>query len=424
MVLQADISSSRYYDVETYFGSIAVLDEISGSYVALHSLLRTIWQRFYLFAAIAILFCVATTVVVMRLQNVYLAHAEVLLPAGTRAEGAAESPDSPQDNANVRTEALLVQSESLIRTTVQTLGLDRDEEFTGGSNPDAVSLRALLSRWLQGGAPPPSGNDADTARAMEHLSQYLSATRLGETHLISVSFRSRSPLTAQRVVNAVVGEYLAVQTATRVAAMQEMQKLLTTPLQELRDAARNSEESFERYRQANGLYELGDVPLIARQIAGLTEQLVLARAALAEAESRAEETGTAQGNRQDVAVQRAREQALDRELTRLQREYDRQTQAKIQANSLQREAAMDQALHTAFMERSKQLQIRMLTERPSATVVTWAQLPIFPAAPRRLLLLAVGCVASLAVALAGVLVLPTPRRRGLAMDPVPTANPR
>ncbi len=424
MLLQVEVNSSRYYGSDIDFRFISILDHTSSPYISLRSLLGVVLRRFYLFAALALVLCLVATVAIMRLQNVYLAHAELLLPGSARSEGAADAADSPQDNANVRTEVLLAQSESLIRTTVQNLGLDHDEEFVGSSGSGNASLRALLSRWLQGGAPPPSGSDADVARAMEHLSRYLSATRLGETHLISISFRSRSPLTAQRVVNAVVGEYLSTQTATRVAAIQEMQKLLTAPLEELKNAARSSEESVERFRRANGLYELGDVPLIARQIAGLTEQLVLARAALAEAESRAEETGTAQGNRQDVAVQRAREEALDRELNRLQREYDRQTQAQIQANSLQREAATDQALHTAFMERFKQLQIRMLTERPSATVVTWAQLPIFPAAPRRLLLLAVGYAASLAVALGGVLVLPSPQRRGLAVAPVPTADRR
>lgn len=359
----------------------------------------------------------------MRLPSVYLAQSELLLPAGPRTDGTPANTDSPQDNENVRTEVLLVQSEPVVRRTVMELGLQNDEEFVDKTNSLASTLRAKVSNWLRGGGPPTDGPGTEMARAIRHVGEYLSATRLGETHLIRVSFRSRSALTAQQVVNTVVREYLVAQTATKVAAMQEMQKLLVAPLQELKDAARLSQESFERYRRANGLYELQDVPLISRQIAGLTEQLVLARAARAEAESRAEETGAAQGNHQEVAVQRAREEALDRELTILKREYDQQMEAQIQASALQREATADQALHTAFRERSKQLQIRMLTERPSATVVTWAELPIFPASPRRLLLLAVGYAASLAVAMAAVLALPTPRQRGLAMVSARTDRP-
>lgn len=393
------------------------------TYVPLRRLLRSVLQRLYLFAALVVLFGLAATVAVVRLPSIYLAQSELLLPAGSRPDGTPATADSPLDNENVRTEVLLVQSGPVLRRTVEELGLQHDEEFVGTPESAASKLRATVSTWLRGGRPPPSGPGTEAARAVQHLGEYLSAMRLGETHLIRVSFRSRSALMAQQVVNRIVAEYLAAQTAAKVAAVQEMQKLLMAPLQELKDAARLSQESFERYRRANGLYELQDVPLISRQIAGLTEQLVLARAARAEAESRAEETGTAQGNVQEAAVQRAREEALDRELTRLKREYDRQMEAQIQASALQREAVADQALHSTFRERSKQLQIRMLTERPSATVVTWAELPVFPAAPQRLLLLAVGYAASLAVAMAAVLILPTPRQRRLAMASAQSDRP-
>ncbi len=398
------------------------MDDTSGVYIPLRCLLRSVLRRPYLFVALVILFGLATTFAVMRLPNTFVAEAELLLPASSRTDGTLDAADSPQDNENVRTEVLLVQSEPLLRKTVLNLGLQLDEEFVGPAASAGSSLRATIGTWLRGGVAAPSGPDVDTTRAIEQVGQLLSATRLGETHLIRVSFRSRSPSTAQGVVNAMVREYLATQTATKVTAMQEMQQLLTAPLQDLKDAARRSQENLERYRRANGLFELQDVPLISRQIAGLTEQLVLARAARAEAESRAEETGSAQGSRQEVAVQRAREEALDRELTRLKNEYDRQSQAQIQASALQREAATDQTLHTAFMERSKQLQLRMLTERPSATVVAWAQLPVFPAAPRRLLLLAIGALASFAGALAVVLVLPAPRRRSLVMAAARSEN--
>lgn len=398
------------------------MDDTSGSYVPLQRVLRSVLQRFYLFAALVLLFGLAATFAVMRLPNTYVAEAELLLPSASRPDGALDPADSPQDNESVRTEVLLLQSEPLLRKTVQNLGLQDDAEFAGPAAAGS-SVRAAVATWLRGGVSAPTGPEVDIARAVQQVGQLFSATRLGETHLIRVSFRSRSPATAQQVVNAVVRDYLATQTATKVTAMRDMQQLLTEPLKDLRDAARRSQENLERYRRANGLFELQDVPLISRRIAGLTEQLVLARAARAEAESRAEETGSAQGSRQEVAVQRAREEALDRELTRLKGEYDRQNQAQIQASALQREATTDQTLHTAFMERSKQLQLRMLTERPSATVVAWAQRPVFPAAPRRLLLLAVGALASFAGAVAVVLVLPTPRRRGLAMAAARSDSP-
>ena len=339
----------------------------------------------------------------------------MLLPPGARPGGALDVEDLPQDNEGIRTEVLLMQSEPVVRKTVEKLGLQLNDEFASASASPTASLKRTIATWLRGGTPAPSGPEAETARAVERVGELLAATRQGETHLVRVSFRSRFPETAQQVVNAALSEYLATQTATKVAAMQDMQRLLTAPLQALKDSARLSQENLEQYRRANGLFELQDVPLISQQIAGLTAQLVLARGARAEAESRADETGSAQGSRQEAVVQHARQEALDRELTRLKDEYERQMQAQIQASALQREATTDQALHTTFMERSKQLQLRMLTERPSAVVVAWAERPIFPAAPRRLLLLAVGYLASLACAVAVIFVLPAPKRRGLIM---------
>ena len=400
----------------------------SSVYVPLRHLIRSVFRRFYLLVALSTLFGAVTTLVVSRLPNTFVAGADLLLPSGARSSGAQDSADLPQDSENIRTEVLLVQSDQLVRKTVERLGLTRDPEFaTPAPATTAVStvgaLRAVVATWLRGGIPLPTGPQADVERAGERVGQQLSVTRQGETHLIRVSFRSRSPTTAQQVVNTLLNEYLATQTATKVSMMQETQKLLVTPLQELKDSARRSQEDLERYRRANGLFDTQDVPLMSRQIAGLTEQLVLARAARADAESRAEETGSAQVNRQEVAVQRAREAALDRELTRLKAEYDRQMQAQIQAGALQREATIDQTLLNAMMERSKQLQLQMLTERPSATVVEWAQLPVFLAAPRRLLLLAIGYVASFAFALTVILLLPTAHRSGLAVTTVRSDRP-
>lgn len=108
-----------------------------------------------------------------------------------------------------------------------------------------------------------------------------------------------------------------------------------------------------------------------------------------------------QGLRNEVAVARARENEMIQGMRRLETQVAALNQREVQLRALQREANANRALYETFLNRFKETSEQQEFQRPDARIISKADTPNAPSAPRKklLLLLAVVLSASAGVAL-------------------------
>jgi succinoglycan biosynthesis transport protein ExoP len=136
----------------------------------------------------------------------------------------------------------------------------------------------------------PTKSAADDADASDRvgasvaaLARAVTAKRVGEADVISVSVTSADPVRAARLANAVAEAYLVDPLYARLDAGLRESAWLNQRLPELRDRLRESEEAVVAFRAEHNLVDGGqNVTLNQDQMAQLNARLVAARADVAE----------------------------------------------------------------------------------------------------------------------------------------------
>ena len=125
---------------------------------------------------------------------------------------------------HLRTNFELLRSETLASRVVETLGLERVEEFTSGP---ATTKQAVVSTFLE----------------------RLVIDPVAESRLVRVTFTAESPELAARVVNEVVASFTSLRTEMREAGAER----IAAQVEEVGRRLETSEEALRQYTQENGL---------------------------------------------------------------------------------------------------------------------------------------------------------------------------
>lgn len=195
------------------------------------------------------------------------------------------------DNGAIESEAEMMKSPAILRKVAEELRLDEDPEFMGS---------ASLTGWLKTTLIAPfstvfsSPDDAELpvdrlARAAESLRGAVTAARRNQTYVIELSVWSQSSAKAATLANRIAEFYLAEQIGAKNDATRQATGWLNDEVDRLRTRLIASENAYEAYKAEAGLFNLGGENLSDRQIAQLNEQLVMARARAAEAQSKFEQ---------------------------------------------------------------------------------------------------------------------------------------
>ncbi len=109
----------------------------------------------------------------------------------------------------------------------------------------------------------------------------------------------------------------------------------------------------------------------------------------------------------EAAVARARESALQRALQQLESRVSQANTAGVQLRALEREADADKSLLEQFLTRSEQInaQTDFGIQQANARIISRANVPLYPSAPQKLLLLILTFVASAILAVLCVLLI-------------------
>ena len=160
-------------------------------------------------------------------------------------------------------------------------------EAVFGRALEAAGRSAGQSDQDKAGAAKPEPVEASVSDMVEAsvaaLARAVTAKRVGEADVISVSVASADAARAARLANAVAEAYLVDPLYARLDAGQRESSWLNERLPALRDRLRESEEAVVAFRAAHNLVDGGkNVSLDQEQMAQLNARLVAARTDVAE----------------------------------------------------------------------------------------------------------------------------------------------
>jgi capsular exopolysaccharide synthesis family protein len=273
----------------------------------------------------------------------------------------------------------------------------------------------------------------------------LVVTPLKASHVLEVSFTARDPVLAAAAANHAMDAYVKARLGAKYGAVMRARDWLEQRAKELRVEVRHYEDEIAKYRAEHGLVEGMHAGLDSEQISLLSENLARARNALAEAEGRLDAASGRAGAAAQAAIApsvaplRARQGQLTAELqsklgrlgpnhpdiqaTRVQlaetdrsiaaeiarvvaatdadvradrdrvaklqidlenvrAQLQRNAQAQVPLNAMQRDADASRSLLLSVLERIQQTTQQSAIEAPDAHEISLALPPSQPSFPR------------------------------------------
>ncbi len=195
--------------------------------------------------------------------------------------------DQTLDAGVVDSQVEILKSESVALTAVRQLHLDSDGEFTpsGGVISSLMSLISGNGNGDGGGGAEDHKHDAERAAANTLLANLI-VKRVGLTYVIEVGVRALSPAKASAAANAVADAYMVGELEAKYEATKRASRWLQDRIAELRQEASDADKNVQKYKASNNIIDTSRGLISEQQLADVNSQLVLARAATAEAKAR------------------------------------------------------------------------------------------------------------------------------------------
>ncbi|MBT5415401.1 MAG: polysaccharide biosynthesis tyrosine autokinase [Rhodospirillaceae bacterium] len=285
--------------------------------LSIRRILGVLRRRAILIAGIAVLVTSIAAVWVSQLTPLYVAQAQLVVsPARTPDIGADPlTPTLAPDFWTNETEAAIIGSRELARKAVERLNLVNSPLYNASLRPPERGLvrsivgplKAFVSDMIVKPAKeflfgaPDAATDPSPAQAaqtadnrQEMLVDSIVAAYVGglsvvpqdRSRIITVQYRSTDPEMAALGANTAAEVYILDQLSVKGEASSRAGRWLSDRVNEMRRRVIESERRLEEFRREVGITDLGGATLYQQQLAGLSEELVLARGERAEAEAR------------------------------------------------------------------------------------------------------------------------------------------
>src|ERR1700722_12975834 len=184
------------------------------------------------------------------------------------------------DSPTVESQIEVLKSEAVAAAVVKQLHLTTDPEFTGPKR----GLFGTILGFLTQSAPP---TEADLQqRAEDIFRSKIVPKRVGTTYVIDIGFLSLSRDRAAQAANATADAYIDDQLEAKYQVTRRAGVWLQERIQELQQQASIAEKAVLDFKKANNIVDTGGRLIGEQQLAELNSQIVLARAATAEAKAR------------------------------------------------------------------------------------------------------------------------------------------
>lgn len=200
-----------------------------------------VWRRRTLVGAVAA--SLAAALVYLALMPGYYTAAAVLLTDTKRSPELQDtSRDAPVDSSVVETQVEAIRSQVLALGVVDKLALAEHPDF----NAESSGLGTFVMSFLGlASAQAPTDGGLQRRVALATLVKKLGVRRLGRSYVAEITYTSRDPKIAARVVNAIAEGYIAEQLGARQASQQLSNDWMEKKLRDLRDGANRAAEALQ-----------------------------------------------------------------------------------------------------------------------------------------------------------------------------------
>jgi succinoglycan biosynthesis transport protein ExoP len=181
------------------------------------------------------------------------------------------------DSVQIETQLQVLKSKAVATSVIQNLKLYEDSEFQPSSRVHAL-MRKVRS-WL---SMAPLDTGADQAPPADDLvlafGDRLTATRVGMSNVIELSYNASTAKRAAEIANAVADTYILDQLNAKFEANKSATAWLQDRLRELGQQALTAEHAVNAFKSENNIVVSDGKLIDDQQIAELSSRLVAARA--------------------------------------------------------------------------------------------------------------------------------------------------
>jgi polysaccharide biosynthesis transport protein len=283
-MLQKNLSRSERSQLAPFAG-LAREDGIAGIFVLAQGLIR---RQYGTILACAAAILALSAIYLLVTPPVYTARVQVLFgnPKAQFIQQQSLVAEPLLDFTQFETQMQLLKSRSIATSVIDQLNLTADLRPAPRSGLTGVVRR--VRSWIGGSAP-----DNETHRLEQHNDEIvtafldnLSATRVGMSNFIEISFNWSNPLRAAEIANAVANAYISDQLNAKFEANKSATAWLQKRLHDLGEQADAAERVVNTYKSVNNIVSAGGKLLDEQQVTEINSRLVAARAQTGEALAR------------------------------------------------------------------------------------------------------------------------------------------
>lgn len=262
--------------------------------VTLSDLMRTLWRRRKLIAAIVLPLMIVTLVIVKQIAPTYTAEGAMVIASRKFMIPELETVTMPTgDMAIVRSEVSVLRSRILLQNVANKLHLDTVPEFNATLRGPDESLLTLLDPriyinrlFAQAPTTAPDKSALIAASIEDTLNRNLDVGNDSRDYVATIRYRGLDPVLSANIVNTLMQEYLAQYMQSKLAATVGANSSLDRRAQELRRDVEEADAKVEDFSTKNGLLETRLGSVSSQQLNDLNTQLSNARSDRAAAEAR------------------------------------------------------------------------------------------------------------------------------------------
>lgn len=353
------------------------------------------------------------------------------------------------DTVVVNSEVEVLRSGALLTRVAKELNLAADPEFNTALQPVSPTKERLgdLRNWAATrlGLPSPEPvsadlGDATMVRTVNQLRRSLSIRNLPQSVVFEISVLTTSPTKSARIANAIADLYVLEQLEVKFEATEQATGWLSDRVSELRDDLEAKQERLARHVAETDLINAASLEALTGQLEEMRVRIAEEEAALVRARARVEALESAPDDVSSRAIL-----VDDRTLTRLAARLDadpgnktlraafdqRYGQVRVDAKNqvkrgesqlaalrasgpsltsqiddqsaklavkeeIEREVEASALIYEYFLNRLKETSVQQGIQQSDSRVLSRAQVPLVPAEPRQMLLLAVAMILGVA----------------------------
>ena len=281
---------------EAYDGSLRqAIPEAHGDVLDLDYLFAAVRRRLPIFIAACVIGIALGLAYIATAVPLYTASTDLLIDDRTaNTLDAAALTGTGFDSLAVDSQVEVIKSGKIGLAIVESMQLNKDPRHMSSDGDILRHLVGTVRSAVKGAFSRRDWrdrvtNDEDAAakrNALGKLHDNLTVQRIARTHVLRINYLSADPQHAARVANGLAEAYLNDQLDSKYEATRRASSWLQERIEELRLAALSSDLAVQKFRTENNLIAPQGVLISDQQLSELNSQLILARAASAQAEAR------------------------------------------------------------------------------------------------------------------------------------------